>query len=331
MNQNGPRKPLPADSRRRFWWLARLHDAAALAIVAGFALLLWQRRQDLVSVLEVSVLDLFVLSMVVAVTWIVVAGQNFLLYRASGIPVGFWECVLLMAGSGFGNYLPMRLGTVVRAHYLKSVHGFRYARFGSVFGIRTVLLMGASGVLGMTATLVIARGSGRWSGELFLGFALLTAIPVCAWLVPLPPGPERPSRLRAVLHDFAEGARLLREQPLTSVAVTLLVLTQQLALAARFGVASAITGADLSPGVLLLLAPLAVLTAYLSVTPGGIGVREALMGYATFATGSSFSQGLYVGTIDRAVQIVMVAVLGGIGFGVMWWRSRQVAPLPPRS
>lgn len=115
-----------------------------------------------------------------------------------------------------------------------------------------------------------------------------------------------------------------------SLAVLSLILGQQATLVVRFQVAAMATGAEPSLGVLMLLAPLATLTSYLSVTPGGLGVREAVMGYATFATGSSFTSGVYVGTFDRAIQLAMVAVFGGASFVSMWWKSRQGASSPPR-
>jgi uncharacterized membrane protein YbhN (UPF0104 family) len=312
--------------RRRLFWLP---DLVAAVVVFGFLALLWSRRAHLASVLEISLQEIAILCGVVGLTWVVVAAQNYLLYRASGIQVGFWECVVLMAGSGFGNYLPMRLGTVVRAQYLKSVHGFRYARFGSAFGVRTVLLVGATGILGLVGAIGIGLAGGRWSVELLLVFTSLLLVPLMAWVTPLP-GPARGvGRVRRILGDFAEGIRSLRQRPWTSLAVLVLIVLQQVTLAARFAVAAAATGSDPPLAVLLLLAPLAVLTAYLSVTPGGLGVREAVMGYATYASGASFSSGLYVGTVDRAIQLAMVAALGGASFAFMWWRSRRTAS--PRS
>lgn len=169
--------------------LVRLHDLAAIVVVGGFAAFLWDRREHLGSVLDISPLQVASLCGVVVLTWLAVAGQNYLLYRASDIQVGFWECVVLTAGSGFGNYLPMRLGTLVRARYLKSVHGLGYARFGSVFGIRTILTLAATGVLGLAGTAVVGLEGGRWSVELLLAFAFLILVPAVAWVVPLPPGP----------------------------------------------------------------------------------------------------------------------------------------------
>jgi uncharacterized membrane protein YbhN (UPF0104 family) len=319
----------PAASPPRLLRLA--HDLLAVLVPLGFVVFLWERREHFASVLDISALHVAVLCAIVALTWVVVAAQNFLLYRASGVPVGFWECVVLTVGSAFGNYLPMRLGTVVRAHYLKAVHGLRYARFGSVFGVRTILTVAATGVLGLVGTIGIGLGGGRLSLDLALVFGALIVLPVVAWMMPLPASRGDVGRVRRALGDLAEGARALRRQPGPSLGVLGLILVQQATLAMRFGVASIATGTEPPLALLLLLAPLAVLSSYLSVTPGGLGVREVVMGYVTFATGSSFASGVYVGAVDRAILLAMVGLFGGISFVVMWWKSREAAASsPPR-
>jgi uncharacterized membrane protein YbhN (UPF0104 family) len=312
-----------ADERRRARpILGWLHDLVALLVVSGFVAFLWSRRDHLASVLDVSLARVGVLCGLVVLTWLVVGGEHVLLYRACGIHVGFWECVLLMAGSGFGNYLPMRLGTVLRARYLKSLHGFSFARFGSAFGVRTILMLVASGILGLVAAIGVAWGSGRLSVELLLAFLAMIVLPAIGWVTPLPGGTGGGGRIGRIFRDFVEGVRTLRHRPGTSLAVLALIVVEQASLVVRFSVASTATGGEASPASLLVLAALATLTSYLSVTPGGLGVREAVMGYATYATGAPFASGVYVGTVDRAIQLGMVAVFGGASFAVMWWKTR---------
>lgn len=316
----------PAPPRVLGW----AHDLLAILVPIAFVAFLWERREHLASVLALSAMHVAMLCLIVALSWVVVAAQNYLLYRASGIAVGFRECVVLTVGSAFGNYLPMRLGTVVRARYLKVVHGLGYARFGSVFGVRTLLTVAATGALGLAGAIGVVLGGGRLSPELVLICAALILIPAVAWLMPLPVQAEGSGRARRLLGDFAEGARVLRRQPGTSMAVLALTLLQQAALVARFELAASATGTETSLALLLLLGPLAMLMSYLSVTPGGLGLREAVMGYVTFATGSGFARGVYVGTVDRAILMAMVGLIGGGAFAFMWWRSRQAVSSPPR-
>ena len=310
------------ESRR--WW-AHLQNLIGAAVLFGFGYYLWRHRAHFASVLDVSVLDVLVLGALVVVTWVVTSAQSWLLYRASGIRVGFWESVVLAVATAFGNYLPARVGTIARAHYLKSIHGMRYARFVSVSGIRTVLMVVATGLAGILGTVGIFVGGGPLSVELLLLFSALCIAPVLAWVWRPPARTEGAGRIRRILHDFAEGFAQLRARPGISGAVLVLVMTQYASLALRFFVAARATGGDVPTTLLLLMAPLAALVSFTAITPGGLGLREAVMGYASFATGTSFANGLYVGTLDRAVLLGMMAVFGSASFLTIWTRIRRAS------
>ena len=112
------------------------------------------------------------------------AGESkfFLKYMLASQSAVMWMSALfvLATATGFGNYLPARIGTIARAHYLKSVHGLRYARFGSIQGIRTVQMVVATGLTGIAGTLGVAASGGRLSLELLAVFAVLCCLPVLA-------------------------------------------------------------------------------------------------------------------------------------------------------
>jgi uncharacterized membrane protein YbhN (UPF0104 family) len=237
--------------------------------------------------------------------------------------VGFWECLLLAVATAFGNYLPARLGTLIRAHYLKSRHGLRYARLVGVTGARTVLMVMATGLAGMAGTLGIALSGGPLSMELLLVFFALCVIPVVTWFWRPRAREGKMSRIQRMLQDFAEGFALLRTRPAMSVGVMVMVVGQYASLAGRFYVAARATGSEPTLALLLLMAPMAALTGFVAITPGGLGLREAVMGYASYATGAPFSNGLFVGTVDRAVLLGMVTVFGSASFIAVWIRIRR--------
>ncbi len=75
----------------------------------------------------------------VVLHWIVSAGQSLLLYRAEGLRMGLMETTFLTVTGAALNYMPFRLGTVVRLRYLKAVHGLRLTRAASPDYARTVI------------------------------------------------------------------------------------------------------------------------------------------------------------------------------------------------
>jgi uncharacterized membrane protein YbhN (UPF0104 family) len=292
-------------------------------VLAGFALYLWLHRYKLAAVLDVRAIDLGLISALTLASWMVVAVQNYLLYRAMGVRFRLAESWLITAASGFGNYLPLRPGTLLRAHYLKRVRGLRYAHFGSIFVVRSVLFAVATGVTGLISTWWIACDRGRVSIELILVFSLLSTVPFLALYWTPRFGSRDFPKLGQWIDALRDGITHLRALPATSALVAALVLVQFLLLGLRFWIASDAVNAGLTAPAYVLLAAVGTLVGFVAITPGALGVREALMGYVTFAVGESFSRGVYVGVVDRAVTLALTATIGAASFVVVWRRIRK--------
>jgi len=308
-------------------WLALLQNLLGAAIVLGFLWYLWLHRSRFAAVLDVSIFDLGLLTLLALFTKLATSTQAYVLYRASGIEIGFFENLVLALATHFGNYLPMRFGTLLRARYLKAAHGLRYARFGGISTVRTLLVVIATGLFGLGGTVGVALLGGRLSVELLASFGALAALPLAALGWRPPKRRAEPGRLLRIWYDFSDGLTRLRSQPGVSLQVMGLVLVEYASLSTRFLIASHAMGAQVSISMLVLLAPLAALANSTALTPGGFGARETLMGYVTYATGTSFAEGAFVGALDRAVLLGIDAV-GGTGSFLRIWTRIRAAPAP---
>jgi uncharacterized membrane protein YbhN (UPF0104 family) len=291
----------------------------AAAIVGGFAWYLWRSRALFESVLEVSWSNLASIGLGVVLTWLASSAQTFLMYRAEGLRIRFWENFQLTVAGVMVNHLPLRVGTLVRMRYLKAVHGFGYARSVSVAGIRLVLLVIATGLLGLAGTLGIWCSGGRLSVELCIIFGAILLL-ACLACFRSPPLSQRTGRLFRVWNDFSSGFAAMRERPLVTAQVLGLILIQLLVMAWRFSLTLRAVGFEASTALLVVLAPATTLSSFVAIVPGGLGFREAVMGYVTLATGFAFDTGLFAGTVDRAVLLALVLTLGLVGFFYVYSR-----------
>lgn len=297
-------------------WLKRL---LALLIVAGFFWYLWEHRTDLLKTLDASPWQMLGIVALIFGGWLAAGLQAATLYRALRLPLRVTESVLLTAAGGFGNYMPMRAGTLVRALYLKEVHGLAFARFGGVTGLRTLLTLIAAGAAGLLGIAMIAlRDGGRGSLGLTLLFLVLVVAPMLLMLLPVPTWPGASGRIRRMAHNFSGAYDTLRRQPLVGLGVVLLALAQYLLIGLRFVISGAAVGADMDLLVVMMMAPLAALMQFVSITPGGIGLREAVMGYVSMSLGYSFAEGVYIGAVDRAMLLAVTGLFGGASFARLW-------------
>ncbi len=304
-------------------WRPWIENTLGLVIVVTTGWVLWRQRATFGELLDASWWDLGAMGALVLVGSVLSAAQSWVLFRAEGAPIGFGENFLLAASANFANYLPMRAGTVLRGTYMKQVHGLRYARFGSIFGIRAVLLVCACGLLGTLGTLGMWLFESRPAWFLLCLFVSIAVAAAIASLLPLPRMKGGDGRLPRIWNDFVDGFATARAQPQISLIVLVLVLLQQLTLGLRLLIGFDAFQAQASPWLLLLLAPVVMLISFVAFTPGGLGLREAAIGYVAFATGYDFNLGLFAGSLDRAVLLALALLVGTPSFLYVWRRLRS--------
>jgi uncharacterized membrane protein YbhN (UPF0104 family) len=174
----------------------------------------------------------------------------------------------------YNNYLPGAVaGDVVRGVVTRDVFGER----GATAGLAVVLVERALGLFGVFLLLAVglaAAGNALDTGSLWLwsglgiggSLALVLALPFARRLAPRLPG-----RLRAI----AEKVPALSSASSFVLAAVYSVATQVLVALAGWILLRAIDP-SVSLGSSLLIVPLAAATAFLPVTVGGAGAREAV-------------------------------------------------------
>lgn len=324
------------ERRHRRQGIVRLaQNLVGLAIVVWFGWYLWERRAHLLGVLDVSAYDVALVAALTLANWTFTAAQSAVMYRAAGINMPFSENWLLTVGASFGSYLPMMAGTVVRFHYMKSIHGLRYARSGSISWLRAIAVAVSTAAFGLLGTAGLALTGERSSLPLALLFFAMLVATVLVLLVRIPTSwLDRLPRAKN-LRDFFDGLSLLHGQRKTGGWLLLWIALQQVGLAMRLGIAAYATGQSPSPLLLCIMGPLGIFISFVSITPAALGLREAVLGYVTYATGSSFGSGMYMGALDRAVSLALITVFGGASMAYLWRRirraelSRAAAASPP--
>jgi len=250
-----------------------------------------------------------------------------------GVELSFREWFGLAAITAAGNYLaPLRGGMLGKAVYLRRRHGFPYADFAAVVTASYALLFllySAYGllILGWACLFSGWCGDGRVWGFLAVVFCSLAVLlwasgrrqsedkQSSAACYPSPQErPPRPTqqaaRLIQLYHRLWCGWHILRRQRkvlagvLLVMSANLLVSSLQLYLAySAFGYPRVYAG-------LLLMSIFAGFSLLLSITPGNLGIHEALMAFLSQTFGMGFGEGLLAATLVRLVSMTLAFALG---------------------
>jgi len=245
-------------------------------------------------------------------TWMLNSLQTLMPLRELGVRVGFWENLLLTLAAGFGNYLPLRAGTVLRLHYIKSVHGVGYLRYGGILGTRTLLLLWAAGGLGLIGVVAMAVAQHPVRLEIVVLFASILLVGVAPFVLPLDRVLPTRGLSGRVATQLVEAIALIRKNHRMTAWYLGLVVLQFGLLAARLSVAFEVIRHRPAWWAYFFLSPVATILSFINITPGNLGLREWLIGVVSAGVGADYAAGIFAAAVDRAVLMAMTLVVGGL-------------------
>lgn len=307
---------LPQQSRR-WQWIVRI---AGLVIIACFCWFLYTRRVRFVQVIDIGLCQIALMSSAFLVIWILNVLREQVLYRSLSARVPTVPLFVISLSSLLLNYLPLQAGTLAKANILKRLFRLRYAQFLVVWTIYNMVIVFATGLAGLTITLLtLPRSTGGWT--VLVGcFGACVVGPLVALAVK---GRRFSDRWYAgrVLNDIGEGWNVMRKCPGALGSVVALNLLAIAVGSLRLMVAFTCIGVVIRWDAALILASVLQLGIFLGFTPGALGLREGLIGATAGLLGLSLETGIFAATIDRAVAMAL-----NITFGIpaTMWTSAKI-------
>ncbi|MEM7333474.1 MAG: lysylphosphatidylglycerol synthase transmembrane domain-containing protein [Chloroflexota bacterium] len=288
-------------------WAPYLLSAFILAIGAYF---LSQNLDQYLELLEFSIPTVLILALV-GVLFILGNGvNNYVLYRHLGAQVSLNESVGLAAINTLANYLPFAGGMLAKSVYLRKRHQVPYGRFFSATLSLFVCLISANGLLGLLVLSSWFLRGDPVQPILWFGYGVMFAI-ILILFVPIP---ERiiPQRLKKSFDSLTEGWQIIIKTPSLFLTLIGIQLVMMVLSALRFWLAFRLYSQEISFGQAILFATAIVLTQIVSLTPGGLGVREGIV--AALAITQSYPADIAVLAVatDRLIATIVFFILGTI-------------------
>ncbi len=221
----------------------------------------------------------------------------------------------------FLNYLPFKGGMLANAVYLKQLHNFSYLKFISMIGSSSLITMLSAGCIGFAVSgfYYIYSRIGIVLPCLFL--SLIVCAMFCFVLVTRVKVSEKTSKK---LYQVIEGWQVIRKKRNTIFLLIVVDITSTFIFSVRYYIAFRAFSIDVPFLYCLLIAPLSILTTFTSITPAGLGIREAVIGYASKILGMGLNPGLFAASLDRAVVMFWVFIIGPV-FGHLLMAQEKTA------
>lgn len=240
--------------------------------------------------------------------------------RKFGISLTFQEWFGLAAITTMGNYItPFSGGLLVRATYLKKRHHMPYARFTSLLASNYLVMFWVIGVMGLLSLWFIGpTWSDHWPIALLFG-----SIVASISLVFVFPEQRLPwdNRIGRFLNTMLNGWYIVKQDYALLTRMLLLTLLTIGLNGISFWLAYWALGLKISILVALLLGMIAAFSIFINLTPGSLGIQEAMVSLSAALLGAGAREGLLVVLLIRAVTVLCAFILGPL-YGYLLTRRR---------
>ncbi len=290
-----------------------------LIFVLGY---IYNHRDELTILFTIRWWYIVVLIVIVVLHSIISAARFASLYRALGAEMGLWESFGLSNVAGTLNaILPAQAGGVARAIYLKRQYAIPYSQLPAILlGSFLVSLFVGAVIVAFSSAIVVFIGGEvplvLWLGTAFAGVSVaLFWVTIPEWKI------SRLGRIGNVLHLFADGWKSIRSNKRCLIEIGIYRLFMFVLEGLGITVAYQSFGVDVHP---LVGVSIVVFTSFLDIvfiTPGNVGVKEALVGYLSQLSGLTFVQGVVAFALLRTVMLITRFLITPIAWYLLFFRK----------
>lgn len=225
------------------------------------------------------------------------------------VKLGWIEWFGLACVTAMGNFLtPLSGGLVARATYLKTRHHLAYSRFVTLLTANYLILFWAIGLVGLTISLpLLPQSQSVWL--LILSFLTVVVVVTLLFFVPVVKF-HADNRMTRLINTALEGWQLIKQDGRLLIELSIYTILTLLINGSMFWLAYTALGVSISPSAATLVSLLSLFAILVYITPGSLGIQEAIVSISSELLGAGVGQGLLVSLLIRAALVVVAFTLG---------------------
>ncbi len=282
------------------------------------ALFLWStvsHWHEFAQIATVGYSGLFFVSFLFLFSRVCVVFSLLAITKHLGTRLSFYEAFQIDMATSFLNYIFSKSGLFVRAVYLNKKHSFSYSNYSSLFIAMSLLQLFSCGCLGILFSLFLLGGNEGSVSIISFFFLLLCLFCIALTLIPQFISKlflRKESWLAANVLRILSACEILFKARKLLLILVLWTILGTLIIGLRLYVCYWLLGYNASWVAVFIMAMAAIASRAVSVVPGGIGIREFVIGIVGVGLGDNFEVGVVAATLDRIGVLIVVGLLGSI-------------------
>jgi len=229
-----------------------------------------------------------------------------------GANIKLYECFGLSMIMPLYNLIFPNAGLITNAIYLKSKHNIKLRHFASVSLLRFATTIALCGIIGIIASTIFMIEEKEfvllWPVVVYV---TLLCASICLFIVPLPRiNIFKRYRLFSKVSESISKFDEIKSDKRLIVSLVLIQIAISLVFMSRYYIVLRALSFDASLIGMLAITPLTVLTNLINLIPANLAIREAVVSGGLTLIGYTINDGLLVASVDRAVLLATVLVMG---------------------
>jgi len=281
-----------------------------IGIVSAFSYYLYQNAEKFQKLLYFSPEKISLLFLIAMAFPVINGVQNTFIYRELGInDFSYWDGFLITWASTLANQLPVPGGIMSRGYYLKLKHNLSYTKFTSSTIAIFFCSLAISGLIGDISLAYWKISTGN-SVPIILIIAftgMLTSLLV--FWIPLDKI-RLTEKVTLWAHQAMEGWNLIGRNPALLIKLTISQVLLVFLVSVRYYIVFEMLSQNVTFSQTLLFASASILTQLVSIAPGGLGVREAIVSAVATLLGFDTAVSVVAVGIDRMAITVIIVLTG---------------------
>lgn len=226
-----------------------------------------------------------------------------------GYKVPYFDAVCLFAASSYWNYLPARMGTFVRAAYLKTHYKFPFYLYAVYMTAPQVLFFKVYGVLGLIVCLFFQAGGVLIPWSLILFLALVFILSSILSRLSTAKHFKRVAEVESLQSAMKGWEEFWRSVPL-QLKLTAIQLALTLIQIGRMSLVFYLLFGDPYFFYSIFITIMNSVVGVVSITPGNLGVREGIVAISAFLLRFPIADAVLVSFVNRAINMMIVFPTG---------------------
>ena len=297
----------------------------SLVIISAFIYYLINNADKYQELLKISGPEVFILFAISLAFPIVNGMQNTYIYRGLGLDdFSYWDGFLITAASTLVNQLPVPGGILSRGYYLKRKHNLTYTKFASSTFAIFFCSLAINGLIGLIALIYWKVSTGNTLPIILLVAFIGMLIPILVFWIPLD-RIKLPEKIQRWSHQAVEGWMMIGRNPGLLIKLTISQAVLVVLLSFRYLIAFRMLSQNVTLSQTLLFASASILTQLVSIAPGGLGVREAIVAAVATVLGFDTGTSVVAVSLDRLVVTVVIVLTGWVSIMIL---GKQISDMP---